>query len=144
MIGPRPPATLALLGLTGVVFLGAVVGSVVCLARRRSGVRRPALALTTGVLNLGFVGGLYAVLASADRLILGFGVPPGARWLSLLPLLALVAAGVLFVEVTRDMVSVGSTPGRRRRVQRTLPYAVVALAGMAFAAWLLSCGLLIL
>lgn len=85
VIGPRPPATLALLGLTGVVFLGAVVGSVVCLARRRSGVRRPALALTTGVLNLGFVGGLYAVLASADRLILGFGVPPGARWLSLFP-----------------------------------------------------------
>lgn len=96
-----------------------------------------AATMTSGF-QLAFVAGLFLLVSTTDRTILGFGVPPGSWPLFLLPVVALalgiLSIGVLVLAWVRNDGS----------LQHRVVLSISAVTAMAFSVWLLVRGLMIL
>lgn len=144
VIEPREPFQIGLVAVTLFVFVawvGIGLGTVVSArARRRVAGMRPSIvtALILAVLYLGFAGGLAAVVLTEDPLILGFGIPSGARPLALAAIGGMAASTVLLVFVARAWARQQGTIFHR------LAVSTVLVAAVAFAGWVVARGLVIL
>ncbi|WP_439591740.1 alpha/beta hydrolase [Microbacterium sp.] len=136
---PRP-GQIGIAIATVLVFVGTLVYGVVYALRRRWDAPPGTVfaAVSAAALNLAFVGILGLVLATADPLVLAFGLPAAAWPLLLLPFAALACAVVLVVLLVRAWMQ--DDGGLAHRVILT----VSALGTLGFAVWLLVRGLLAL
>lgn len=143
-IEARDPLQISLLAVTLCVLVagaGIGVASVASRkARRRAAGMMPAvvMALVVSVLHLGFAVGLILVVLTSDPLILGFGIPSGARPLALLAIGGMAASVALLVLLARAWARQQGTRFNR------LAASAVLVAALAFAGWVLSRGLVIL
>jgi pimeloyl-ACP methyl ester carboxylesterase len=144
LVEDRDPVQLAILAVLVVVLLATLgYGIVYALspAVRSSGNAPEGTVLAasaSAALNLAFVAGLVFVLVRTDPLILGFGLPASAWPLLLLPFLALPLTIMVIVLLVRAWMNDDGS-----LTQRIL-LSVSAAAGLGFAVWLLSRGLLTL
>ncbi len=139
----RGPVTAVLLALTLLVLAATVVYAIVIGVRRRMrrGGEVPAgivLAGLAATFNLAYAIGVAVVLATADPLVLAFGLPPGVWPLLVLPFAGLVTAILLVAVLVRAWITDDGVI-----VHRVL-LSISAVASLAFAIWLLARGLLTL
>jgi hypothetical protein len=93
---------------------------------------------TAAALNVGYAGALAFIMLNTDPLILGFGIPPGARPLAIAALVAIAVTIVLTVVVVRAWI------GRDGTLFHRVMLSLSAGASIVFAIWLIARGLLIL
>jgi len=144
VIRDRDPVQLAIGLSTLTILVATLIYGLVYGIRRLS--RRPATAPAGGVpaavfaagFNLAYAGGLAWVVLTADPLILGFGLPAGIWPMLLLPFMALAAAIVLVAVLVRGWMLRDGTPFH------LVFLSISAIGSLAFAAWLLARGLLLL
>jgi pimeloyl-ACP methyl ester carboxylesterase len=144
VIQDRDPIQIGIMAFTLLVFVSTLVYGAVYGLRwlgRRDGDAPGGTvlaAVTSSGLNLAYVGGMVLVLLNADPLILGFGLPTGIWPLLVVPFVALGATILLTVLVIRAWMQGDGTLLHR------IALSVSAFASLAFAAWLLARGLLML
>lgn len=138
LLQDRDPIQLAVLAVTLMSLLCAIPYALITLMRRKGRAPKASVvaALLTSTLNLGFAGGLAAVMLNTDPLILAFGLPTAARPVLLLPFLAMAGAGVMMVAMTSAWTRGRGSPAHR------VALTAVLMAALVFAGWLLSRGLL--
>ncbi len=140
----RNPVQIAIAVLTILIFIATLVYAaaygLVWLSRRRGDAPGGLVlvAATSSGLNLAYVGGMVAILFSADPTLLAFGLPSGAWPLLLVPFIALSAGILLIVSLIRAW----------RQEEGSLFHRIVlsvsAAASAGFGLWLLARGLLML
>ncbi|GAA3632732.1 hypothetical protein GCM10022200_14610 [Microbacterium awajiense] len=137
----RNPVTAVLLALTLLALAATVVYAVVIGVRRRMrrGGEVPAgivLAALAATFNLAYAIGIALVLATADPLVLAFGLPPGVWPLLVLPFAGVVTSILLVAVLVREWIIDDGV-----LVHRVL-LSISALISLGFAIWLLARGLL--
>jgi pimeloyl-ACP methyl ester carboxylesterase len=144
VVEERDPVQLAIAALTVVMLVGtlayAAVYGIAWLIRRRGGAPPGAVlaAGTAAALNVGYAGALAFIMLNTDPLILGFGIPPGARPLAIAPLVAIPVTIVLTIVVVRAWM------GSDGKLLHRVVLSLAAVASIVFAVWLIARGLLIL
>jgi pimeloyl-ACP methyl ester carboxylesterase len=131
-------AVLAIGALAGTLVYALVYG--ISWLLRRRGDAPPGVVLTAATasgLYLAYAAALGNVVINTDPLILAFGVPPSARPLIFLPLVAIAVTILLTVVVVRAWIG-----GDGTRLHRIL-LSISAGASVVFALWLVLRGLLI-
>lgn len=144
LVKDRSPAQLAIAGTTilamAATLLYAIGYGLAWLVRRRGGAPEGAVlaASVAAGANLSFAGALTLVATTTEPVVLGFGLPPAAWPLFVLPFVALAATVVLVVLLVRAWIGGDGSTGDR------VVLSVSAIASIGFAVWLLGRGLLTL
>lgn len=128
-----------LIALVGTLVYAIIYG-VTWLFRRRGDAPGGAVlaAATAAALFLAYAAAMMSLLMNTNPLILGFGLPPGARPLVIAPLVAIAVTILLTVVMVRAWIAGDGSTFHR------VVLSISAGASIAFAVWLIVRGLLIL
>jgi pimeloyl-ACP methyl ester carboxylesterase len=143
VVEDRDPIQIAIAVTTIVLLIATLVYAIIYglswLIRRRGGAPAGAVlaAATASGLFVAFAAVLGFVVLTVEPLILGFGVPPAARPLVIVPLIAIAATVLLIAVVVRAWIVGDGTLFHR------VALSLSAGASLVFAIWLIARGLLI-